>query len=212
MADHPRRYLTEIASTRGTYVLRVTSLPLGDTDMAPSDLLGDLIATQQLIALPEPGADPERPSAPAPLPAAASRPSHPLPDLWSTASIQNYLATFADDAPELVIEALTRGRVIVETSPARVRRVVTLPVAALYVLANPSPIVFVVTATTVIVVELVGAIVTGLGAGVQEGVQKATAKHIEEIVDRLWQKLRGLPEGDGEEDVENGDDREAEEE
>ncbi len=123
--------------------------------------------------------------------------------MWNPDSLVYYFSSFDEEVASdeeiavLVHDTVTRGRIVVEASPARVRRLITVPLVWAAVLASPTPLAVLAAAGALLILELVAgtaeAAIAGLQAGVEEGVQQATAAHVKELADDAWRRARGLP-------------------
>ncbi len=193
-----RVYVTDLVDADQVVALRASSIPL-ERERA-SALHDDLASDTALGLRPVQPGDFTLGLTPAqweivPVGGGSARPSAQ----WSPQFIVEALQQEdGPDVDDLVHEMFESGRVGFEASQARMRRLVTVALAGALIGGGASPLVLLVFATGIVVVELVAPIAAGLRSGVEEGVKAATSKHAEDVTDQVWRRLRGLP-AEGEE-------------
>ena len=139
MADEPRRYTTQVESNSGRVTFQVTSLTLPDgavgavlAELRQRELLGravssgscrgDLWAGDRACEL-----GPERYAIVARRIEARTRTSYRPPAVqWNATPVIDYFAEFNQEAAVVARATLNQGRVVVEESPARIRRLVSV--------------------------------------------------------------------------------------
>lgn len=195
MPDLPRRYVTEVESESGL-MLRVTSMPL-PAEGIPEAL--QLMYSEDLIAseLPTPPSDFLQGGPMELVEKDDARPRRKQYPEWDPELVASFFRQFTDEGAELVQATLTSGRIVVEASPARIRRLVTVPIVWAVVLHSPTPAIALASGSVLFVLELVGATIgatiSGLHSGIEKGVEEGTTEHVRALADSLWRRIRHLP-------------------
>ncbi len=197
---NPRIYVTDLVSSDTGAMVRASSIPMpeGGTDDVLAILRNRVDVELREVSRAELDIPEEAPRSLASERGASSGRSAPR---WSPDFLVEALREpLGSEAEELVQELFDSGRIGFEASQARMRRLVTVGIGSALVTGGASPIILLFFATGVVVVEAFSPVLAGIRGGVEEGLRRATADHVEDVADGIFRKLRGLDEDDGADD------------
>jgi hypothetical protein len=179
--DAPRRFTTELISTDAEHKLRVVSIPSRGDQV--NELLGAVRSRVQLTTI-----DIEHSELPngrlRTLEEVGFRRGYPLPELWEANPVADFFAqaSGASDAQRLVRETLTSGLIVMEASPPRLRRLVTVPLLSVWgVAAHFHPATLLEMLGGIVLLELTTSLVV------------PTADYLSEQVDEWWRRESRRP-------------------
>lgn len=175
-----RRFQTDLVAD--SYSFRIVSVPVSDDRM--NEIIGVILSDELQFTQVDVDAlvlgEPEE----------VSQAFYTLKTYWHATEVLTpalaQIGVVDDRLVDELAEVFSRGRIVLETSPPRIRRLVGVPLSAVLIAAGTNPVLVIVFYGGVVIVD---AIATPIFRGFLHGVEKSSEFHGERLANRVWNRL-----------------------